>query len=145
MRRIVAALIVAGGTLALAAAANAQIIIDGDGPLAVESDDTSSTFTALVTCNWDFEVNLKVYHNGTLKYNHTTPVTNSGPTYNYSEVVSHVGWGLAVGDTLLYRAKATITRGPDTGAYDTDNLSVTVSEPSLPKVDGRREWAWNRD
>lgn len=125
--------------LAGAAAASAQVEINPNGPTCVESDDTTSTYTAVVTTDYDFDLNLKVYLNSTLKYDNTTFVVNDGPSYNYREDVDHTGWGMRSGDTLHYRAKATLTEGPYQGSYATASWYVTVSDPGHCFLDRRRQ------
>lgn len=130
--------------LGSAVVAVAQVQIVNDGPTCVENDDTSSTYAATVTTDYDFDLNLKVYHNDTLRHDTTTFVVNDGPVYHYSEIVDHTGWGLNTGDTLRYRGTATLTEGPYRGSWARDEHSVTVSDPGRCFLDRRREreWAW---
>lgn len=135
--------------LGAALAAEAQIIIQPTGPTAVYRTQTSSTYTATITCNNNFWVRLKVYLNGVIKHDTNTFVANSGPSYNFSKVVNMTGWGLKAGDTLLYRGRATISGQP--GVYDKEDWTVIVSNPSTylapdrvrpPEIDrDREEWA----
>jgi hypothetical protein len=102
-------------------ATRAGISIAPTGPATVQHTATSSTYTATITCDTNFTVNLRVYLNGVQKHNSTTPVYNSGPTYNFSKVVSMTGWGMADGDTLIYRGRAYY------GIYsDTEDWQITV-------------------
>jgi hypothetical protein len=134
--------------LGAALAAEAQIDNTSTGPVSVSKNQTSSTYTSVVTCSTNFVVNLQVFLNGARKHNSNTSVANSGPTYNFSKVVSMVGWGMKAGDTLLYRGTATI---PGTSYRDVDDWTVIVSGSTtylvpdrmhLPAVDrDREEWA----
>ena len=144
MRNTLWGMVLAVGGLAGALPATAQVQIDNNGPTCVESDDPRCTFSATVTTDYDFDLNLKVYHNSVLKHDRTTFVVNDGPSYNYSEVVTISGWGLATGDSLLFRSKATLTEGPYQGSYATDNHTVTVSSPGTCFRERRREpgWRW---
>jgi hypothetical protein len=108
--------------LGAALAAEAQIDIKGTKPLSVVYSQTSSTYEAVVTCNYNFSVNLKVYLNGVMKHQSVTCCFNSGPTYNFSKVVNMTGWGMKAGDTLLYRARAYYSN-----YSDVDDLTVIVS------------------
>jgi hypothetical protein len=129
--------------LGAALAAEAQIQIDSTKPLSVTYSQTSSTYEALVTCNTNFVVNLQVFLNGVRKHNTTTNVVNSGPTYNFSKVVSMVGWGMKVGDTLVYRGTATI---PGTSYRDVDDWTVIVSGSTTYLVPDRTRFlAVDRD
>lgn len=132
--------------LGAALAAEAQIDIRGTKPLSVVYTQTSSTYEAVVTCNNNFYVTLKVYLNGTMKHQSITYCVNSGPTYNFSKVVSMTGWGMKAGDTLVYRGKAYY------GIYsDTDDWTVIVSGTTTRLVPNplrqlvvdrdREEWA----
>lgn len=118
----VAAAIWLGGALA----AEAQVIIEPTGPLAVTNTDTSSTYTANVTAPSDFWVWLRVYLNGTLKHDTKTRITWSGGTYSFSKLVDMANWGHQVGDTLLYRGKAWLAS--NMGMNDQEDWTILVTQ-----------------
>jgi hypothetical protein len=132
--------------LGVALNAQAQADIEPTGPQLVVRTQTSSTYTAVVTCNYNFTLLLRVYKNGVQKHYSNTFCANSGPTYNFSKVVNMSGWGLNVGDTLVYRGRVTVG-----GVYDQEDWTVIVSgsttylEPGRPwerLLDrDREEWA----
>ena len=140
MRRLSIVLVAGAASWLLAAvAAEAQVIIDPSGPLCVGDGNTSSTYTARVTTNYNFKVRLTVYHNDVLKHDSTTFITQSGPFYDFSKVVDHTGWGLAVNDRLNYHGRATITAGPYRGQFDEKDWLVTVTSGTCRAVFARRE------
>lgn len=145
MRHILASTVAVVAIFCGAGLVEAQVTVQPIGPGCIESDDTSTIYRALVTTLYDFDFNLKVYQNGTLKHDQTTFVVNDGPAYDYSETVDVSRWGLAVSDEILFRAKATLTEGPFQGSYATANHTVAVSAPgSCFLVPGRRQdgsWA----
>lgn len=112
-----------------AASVEAQVIINPVGPPCVSSTDPSSCYEADVRTDHDFWLDLKVFHNGVLKHESLTFVVNGGPSYRFDETVSHLRWGLAVGDGLVYRGRATLSGGPFRGAFDERDHRITASEP----------------
>lgn len=97
------------------------ISIQPTGPASVQHTATSSTYTAVVTCDHNFTVSLQVFLNGVRKHTSITPCLNAGPTYNFSKVVSMTGWGMKDGDALVYRARAYYS------AYsDQEDWNITV-------------------
>lgn len=127
-----------GILLLSATAAEAQVLIDPVGPTCIESDDVSTIYRATVTTIYDFEYSLKVYRNSVLVDSSLEYVVNDGPSYSYARTFDCSRWGMATGNTILFRAKATIMEGPFLGVYDTDNLSLTVSAPGTCFLEPRR-------
>jgi hypothetical protein len=80
-----------------------------------------------VTTNYNFDLHLIVFHNGVSKHDSTTVVVQSGPYYDFSKVVSYSGWGLAVGDHVNFRGRATLTSGRYSGSYDEEDWLITVT------------------
>lgn len=144
MRKWTPSILAAVFVLGVASQVQAQVTSNGTGPASVASDAASSVYTATVTTDYDFDFNLMVYHRGTLKHDRTTFVVNDGPVYYYQETVGHSGWGLAEGDPLDYRGRATLTEGPYQGSSSGDVWSITVSAPGgfLPRRRERTgDWA----
>ena len=109
------------GALADSSAVPYTIAIEPTGPVSVQHTETSTTYTATVTCDTNFWLRLKVYINGTLKHDSLTYYPNSGPTKDVQKVVPFVG--LQDGYVMVYRGRATIA---GTGTYDEEDWEITV-------------------
>lgn len=107
--------------------AEAQIDIDPTGPTAVYSNQTSSTYTAVVTHDYYFFLRLRVFLNGVIKHDSNTYYKTMGPTTDVAKVVNMTNWGIKAGDTLLYRGRATKA---GTILYDEEDWTVVVTNPS---------------
>jgi hypothetical protein len=106
--------------------------IQPTGPLAVHVADPSEVYTATVTTNYSFWFYLWVYNNGTNVYGGQWYIVNSGPSYNFtSPVLSTSTWGLAVGNVIDFKAKASIspTRSTIVDLYDTVQSGGTSMGP----------------
>lgn len=117
--------------------ADAQIDIQPTGPTAVYSNQTSSTYTAVVTHDYYFWLRLRVYLNGVIKHDSNTYYKSMGPTTEVAKVVNMSNWGIKAGDTLLYRGRATKA---GTAIYDEEDWYVTVTNPPTRLLSGPSRW-----
>lgn len=113
-----------------ALAAEAQTITP-TGPLAVVASDPGTTYTATcvypTACN--FTVKVQVLKNGVTLHTSTTAIPNPGTTtYYFSKGIDFTGWGLAAGDTLVFKAQL-IYQKVTYNAVDW-TIVVTATRPS---------------
>ena len=139
-KHLTAACVAVLGLAVGAVGVQAQVGIVGDNPTAVTNNDTQSTYRATVTTNGWVWVNLKVFLEGTQKYESTTFVSTSGPTYDFSKLVTGMGsWGMDAGEELDYRGKASLVYQP--WISNTHDLDVTIDECQSNLPQGRNHWA----
>lgn len=95
------------------------------GPTSVSVGAVESTYQSTVTTSGSFYVNLKVWHQGTVKHNSTTFVSTGPGTVNFAKLVTGMDlWGLQVGQTLNYWTKVWLQSNPKMN--DIDNWYVPV-------------------
>ena len=130
MRRyVIGSVIGLAAFLGSALAAEAQVDVNGTGPVSVHFYDSESLYEATVTTDLNFWFHLRVFLNGDTKHYSRTLVIQSGPSYEFSKLVQGMNnWGMAVDDTLLYRGTAI-----GQGAGDTDDWTVTVEEDPITR------------
>jgi len=106
-----------GAVISMAAAlwgattADAQIKIEGAGPLSISSYDTSTVYTADVTWTGTFKWKVRALLNGVaVATSSLYTVSSSGPVtqvdFTFNDINS---WGMQAGDTVTFHGFAMVT------------------------------------